>query len=266
MLERSAITRRRLKIAIAGAFTTAVLATAIALIIIYTNKEKKKNIEKDVPDDDSNSSLLQRHMPVFYADHREKHKVTNLITYTTTKEIVHDDTITGTVTENNGSVLLHYFLYYDQDGGMEVGGTVHDAHRYDLEHITVEVEKESRQVMGVLYQPHGSREHFWIRGEADLKRILVHGRRPVVYSSYSKHGSYSVDGTIFRYFGVANDVTENPVLQKYTLIEVPPALLQLERIDNKFRAIAPKLRTDVYAKRTVRLDDVRRRMLIAKFW
>ncbi len=211
-------------------------------------------------------ALLSKHFPVYHIDYREKLRVISLNRYVESKTLEEDDSVTAVaVRRAGGGWLLHYLCYYDADGGLNLGFTTIDEHRYDVEHLVVEVDANGA-VTGVLYQPHASKEHFWIRGAADLARVLVGAVRPLVYSSYGKHGCYPVPGLVLRYGGFASDSCLKPVRQKYVPVAPSPKVLKTEKIDGVFPALPPRLRGDLSAKPVARLDDVRTRMLFARFW
>jgi hypothetical protein len=254
------------------------IATAITLILIYTRKEKSQRKQLDIVSDTtarelsrspkSSSSmtdraLLDMFMPVYHLDYREKIRPVSLETYVSKKTLVEDGSVTGAITAspNTGNKYLHYFLYFPEDGGLLIAGKAVGAHAYDMEHIIVEVNIATESVVGVLYQPHGSREHYWIREKVDLVRILANDRRPAVYVSRGKHGNYPVSGTIYRYGGFASDVTDKPVRQKYHVVPASASLMKLKKIDGEFHGISKRLTHDFAQKPTERLDRVRRRML-----
>ncbi len=210
-------------------------------------------------------ALLSKHCPIYSTDHREKIMPISLDKYVVSKQCVSDDTVTACVTdEGDGVKHLHYFLYFASDGGLEVFQMVFDSHQYDLEHMIVEVDA-SGAVKGVLYQPHGSAEHFWIRG-SDLKSILAKGLRPLAFISRGKHGLYPLSGSILRYFGVASDECDKPVRRNYTPLLASASLMKLRHIDGVFPGIQGRITAPTHKKPTVPLKDVRSRLLFAKFW
>jgi hypothetical protein len=215
----------------------------------------------------NNIALLQTYAPVYFTDHAEKVQPISLELYVLTKAKLANGSVAGVVThstDNAAVTLLHYFVFYDHDGGLRILGNVFDSHPYDLEHLVVELTNST--VTGVLYQPHGGSEHFCIRGDKDLGSILIDGKRPRVYASRGKHAQYPVSGTVYRYAGIASDVCQQAVQQTFTVQEVSPAVMQVEYIDGVFKSVAPKVRQAVRSKPVLRLDKVKTHMLVAKFW
>jgi hypothetical protein len=203
-------------------------------------------------------SLLEQHCPVFFHDRHEKEELMNLNLYAENDAQVADRTCTGCVVHQQNLALLHYFFFYARDDGMKkLGLFVISSHRFDLEHVVVELTDGS--VTGVCYMPHGTGEHFWIRGH-DLKDILVNGTRPKVYASRGKHASYPIPGVIRRYGNLANDhhvplefdITVEPASQK---------LMSIDLIDNAFPAIKGRLNRNLSQYPTIPLNKVRTHLL-----
>jgi hypothetical protein len=212
-----------------------------------------------------NQTLLSRYCPVYNTDHKERIFPVSLEKYVSSKECIADGTVAGYVVDKLGGVKhLHYFLYFSADGGLEVFEVVFDDHLYDIEHMIVETNAQG-SVTGVLYQPHASREHFWIRHTADLQKILSGGQHPLVFVSRGKHGLYPLSGTILRFFGVASDQCERPVKQAYRAVEASDNLMSTLKIDGVFPGLPSRLTAAVDKKPVVRLGDVRSRLLF-KFW
>lgn len=205
------------------------------------------------------SLLLQKHCPLYYTDASEKTKMINLNVYVKEGVKNQDSTVTGLVTtQPDGRTLLHYFAFYPRDDGLQLFGCFSvDAHAYDLERVTVEL-NALQAVTGVCYFPHGEKEHFWIRGHADLEKILVQGRTRV-YCSRGKHASYPICGTIWRYLGFANDHI-NPVFASVNVVEVNQEVLDHPRIDGVFRNI-PLCLGEIDSLPTIALSRVRFHLL-----
>lgn len=203
------------------------------------------------------TSLLAAHTPLYFVDAAEKVKMINLNRYIAEGVQVEDNTVTGVVsTGPDGRTLLSYFAFYPRDDGLSVLGGLRtlDAHKYDLERVTVELDAQGT-VMGVCYFPHGHTEHYWIRGSSDLQKLLVQGR-PHVYCSRGKHGSYPVNGTIWRYFGFANDHCEPALLlPNVTVVPASEQALALPRIDGVFPGLPPNMRSNLSVLPTVALSS-----------
>jgi hypothetical protein len=214
----------------------------------------------------STDLLLQKHCPLYSTDYRENIFPISLEKYVETKQCVADNSVVAHLVEKpNDLKHLHYFLYFAADGGMEFFDIAFDGHQYDIEHMVVEVNGNDT-VTGVLYQPHGSKEHFWIRDPKDLTKILSGGTQPIVYVSRGKHACYPLSDTIFRYFGVASDECEHPVEHNYTAVQASTMLLNTDRIDGVFPGISTRLTVANENKPVVKLTDVGTRLLFRKFW
>ena len=115
-------------------------------------------------------------------------------------------------------------------------GSAVDAHKYDMEQLTVEV-SNGGTVLGVCYQPHGIKEHYWLRSDSDLKTVLRGNAQAKAYVSKGKHAVYPIEGRIWRYGGVANDVCMHPRSQQMR-VELPSdKVLAEDYIDSVFRSI-----------------------------
>lgn len=213
-------------------------------------------------------ALLQQYCPVYYFDARETIPLVNLESYAFGKADVRDNSVTGVVRYTNTTTDLHYFAFYLQDGGTSVLNTrftVGD-HAYDIEHLVVQIDNASRGVIAVIYQPHGTKEHFAIRDKDDIEAILSKGLRPVVFVARGKHANYPTPGTIWRYFGMANDYC-NPATLEDAKVTVNAASTQLQSIrtidGGKFRALRDRLAVDLNSKPSIRLAKVATRLRFA---
>jgi hypothetical protein len=268
---------QKAKVALASVSVVSLLTVAIALVIVFTHKEKSQRRELENGDtdvsvrqlsqaggaDSTDSALLSTYMPIYHLDYREKIMPVSLEQYVKDKKLVEDGSVTGTVTASPtaGNKYLHYFLYFPEDGGLFIGTKAVDAHRYDIEHLVVEVNVASGAVVGVLYQPHGGKEHYWLRDLADLARILAFDKRPSVYVSHGKHAGYPISGTIYRYGGFASDSIAKPVRQRYHVVPASAAVLKLKSIDGVFQGLPKRLDQDFAKKPNEKLDRARRRLL-----
>lgn len=203
--------------------------------------------------------VLSVHRPFFFKDFREKEPLINLNEYIASGRQVADNTCTGYIVRHGNVVLLHYFFFYLRDNGLRVLGFDIDAHKYDVEHIIVEL--TDQQVTGVCYLPHGSKEFYWIRGITDLSKILIDGTRPVVYASRGKHASSPVPGTIWRYFGVANDHVRKPVPSTVTVVAASDEVMAEPRIDNVFDSLQDRVVGNFKQYSVVPLSKVRTHLL-----
>jgi hypothetical protein len=209
--------------------------------------------------DDAITALLETHCPLFFRDRHETISLISMSEYVASGSVVPDDSIVGTVVYISPfQKHLHYFMFYDSDGGMPCCGRAIGSHKYDLEHMIVEITHNT--LTGVCYMPHGTAEWYWIRGQSDLQKITNGGLRPIVYSSRGKHASYPVSGTIYRYLGFANDHCV-PVTCSVTVQRASDALLSVDLIDGVFAALKPRIVGPFSQHPTVPLSSCRTRML-----
>lgn len=172
--------------------------------------------------------------------------------------------MTGYVTQSKtrvGDLHLHYFTFYAKDSGMQRFARVYDAHDFDIEHLIVEIDAAGI-VRGVLYMPHGSKEHFWIRHRDDLKEILEKGKRPKVFVSKDKHAQYPQEGRVLRYGLFANDNCTPKINSGFTVQVASQKALLTKYIDGVFRGLPSRIEMDFVSKPEVRLRSVRYRMLV----
>lgn len=208
-------------------------------------------------------TLLEKHCPQYFFDYRETCLPCSLNEYVTNKQFVCNGTVIGQVqSTNRKTLLLHYFLFFEKDLGMKLCFKVVDAHKYDMEQVTVEV-NQGGTVLGVCYQPHGIKEHYWLRGERDLKTVLHHNAQPRVYVSKDKHAIYPLQGRIWRYCGAANDICKQPKRQMIR-VEQPCFLVTKEDyIDSIFRSINRRMHhVSADPRPCVPLSTVKTRMLL----
>lgn len=118
--------------------------------------------------------------------------------------------------ETDDKIYIMYLYFYGLNGPYDIGpfqGAVNDKvlqdvrnyHESDLEHISVELDKKTKNITRIYYGSHGKTEGFWI--DAKSPDISWEGTHPVVYVAHYGHGLYPKAGTYVRIFGMANDVT-----------------------------------------------------------
>jgi hypothetical protein len=202
--------------------------------------------------------ILSLYCPIFHRDKYEKTELADMNEYIESNTIINNKTILGTVVNiSTTKTLLHYFFFYSQDDGLpyccySIGG-----HKFDLEHIIVEL--TNNKISGVCYMPHGGSEFYWIRNTSDLQ-LLLKANHPVVYSSRGKHASYPISGTIYRYFCFANDHCD-PVMIPIDVIEANSKTLATPLIDNVFAGITNRILGDFSQYPEIRLSKSRTKIL-----
>ena len=100
-------------------------------------------------------------------------------------------------------VVIQYVFIYPYNGAYLVFGKKYGQHQFDLEHVSVFVNKVTLQVDKIYYGAHRSRDGQWV----DKKDIEFEDERPVVYSAKHSHGCYWKPSVWYRVFGLANDHT-----------------------------------------------------------
>ncbi|KAG5187436.1 hypothetical protein JKP88DRAFT_307681 [Tribonema minus] len=167
-------------------------------------------------------ALLNAHCPIYNFDYREPDLPMSLEAYVATKQFVRSDTATGIVKQaGNGDSVLHYFLFFERDGGTVVDGKAFDAHPFDIEQVSVRVTKHG-VVNAVYFYPHSAVESFAITG-TDLDKVLQEGH-PIVYIAYGKHASYPVP-YVSRYL-MAGDECLKPVRYDVKAVQASNAVMK----------------------------------------
>ena len=210
----------------------------------------------------ANLRLLQKFLPIFHCDKSEKYLSVNANIFFETNKIIYDNTVVGFVLEKNSSKYLYYYMVYTQDGGKQILCYNIGGHLLDIEGIIVEVD-EYDNMTGLCYQPHGAKEHFWIKDPKDLRKICINNNARV-YMSKSKHASYPISGTIYRIYGFGND-TCNPKELPYKVIQMSN-YLQKTLNYGEMTGFPNRLTQNLTNIPIVRLKKIRYRSLLYKFW
>jgi hypothetical protein len=207
--------------------------------------------------------ILQKFEPKYFFDGEEKYLPANYSEFVTAGKAKYDSTVVGNVTYVNGKTRLHYFLYYTEDGGLEYFEISIGNHVYDIEHLIIEIDPKSSTIIGILFRPHGSSEHFWIRNPEDIKQIGE--QHPKVYVSRGKHAQYPISGTVFRYMGGANDSCDAKVYLDTAVVQVNPDVLKAS-VGGVMKSLRSRSLDNTTQFPSVKLKDVKLRMLLKKFW
>ena len=170
--------------------------------------------------------------------------------------------ILGHVIINNNKTYLYYYVVYEQDGGKQILCYSIDSHPMDIEGVIIELD-ETNAISGICYQPHGSKEHFWIRNKADITKICTNNR-PNVYMSVSKHASYPLPGKIWRIYGFGNDNCD-PVECKYTIVTLNDTLLH-RQVYGAMVGFPSRFAQDLSKTPEIRLSKLKFKSFLYKFW
>lgn len=209
-----------------------------------------------------NIKLLEKFLPIFHCDKSEKYLSVNGNIFFETNRIMYDNTVVGHVVEKNNNKYLYYYMIYTHDGGKQILCYSIGGHLLDIECVIVELD-EYDKMTGLCYQPHGTKEHFWIKDLDDLNKICKEDRA-MVYMSKSKHASYPIPGKIYRIYGFGNDNC-NPKELSYTVIQMSE-YLQNTLNYGAMSGFPNRLNQDLTTIPTIRLKQIKYKSLIYKFW
>eukprot|EP00904_Undaria_pinnatifida_P003239 jgi/Undpi1/12916/HiC_scaffold_7.g02582.m1 len=234
-------------------------------VVMGADSSKDVTGVADVDDD----ILLRRHFPRYHFDKEETVFPRDINKYMVDKSS--SPGCNGTVVrKEDGTVHLIYLNFYLADGGLQICGfdctccTV-GGHPYDLEVVIVELD-QTGTLSGLLFAPHGSEEHFWVRDPEDLEAALGgeggDGARPKVFVSRGTHASYPVSGTVYRIFGFANDVCNDPVESEIPFVPLEQAAIDLELIDDVFSGPKSKITRDWSVAPVSRVSSVKYQRLL----
>jgi hypothetical protein len=118
----------------------------------------------------------------------------------------------------SGTVRFQYWFFYPYNGAVpfitfNLGDHFVGAHEGDWEHVDVYVNLSSGVITQIFFAAHGSAEGKTLfkstTGEPDAAHFQIKEGRPVVYSAWHSHASYSFKGTHLRWITAffSNDVT-----------------------------------------------------------
>jgi hypothetical protein len=118
----------------------------------------------------------------------------------------------------NDKIYLTYILLLAHNGSYNILNiTEVGSHPGDLEHITVELNKDE-QLTRVFYSAHGKTDGRIV----DAKDVPMENGRIVAYSALNGHGLYPSEGFAFRVGGLANDLLEKGIRWQPNVVELFP--------------------------------------------
>lgn len=106
-------------------------------------------------------------------------------------------------------IYIQYIYIYGFNGPYDIGPIsgdkfdIQNAHEGDIEHITLELNKDTKNIERIFYGSHGSHEGFWL----NKNQAPFEGEHPIAYVALGGHGNYPREGTYVRIYGIANDIT-----------------------------------------------------------
>lgn len=200
--------------------------------------------------------MIDKFCPIYYFDKNEKYLPIDFNKYVNNNTI--DNNIVNCYIKNyNNLIYIYYWSFYLYDTGKTIFKI--NSHKYDIELVILEIKDD--KINRVCFCPHGQTEHFWLSIE-DTKSITENNKIKV-YVSNGKHASYPIPGTIWRYYGFANDVNNS----KYP-IYIKPVLLT----DNSINSELFKYKRSFIEKNIdidipcIALKKIRKRYLFKKIY
>ena len=117
--------------------------------------------------------------------------------------------------EQNNKLYIQYIHFYAFNAPFDVafltGDTnafdnIQDAHEADVEHVTLEFDKNTQALQRMYFSAHGTTEGVWMKAKGD--GIEYENGHPVVYSALGSHAAYPFAGYYTRIFGAGSDRTD----------------------------------------------------------
>jgi len=106
------------------------------------------------------------------------------------------------VRENKDTYDIYYILIFPYNGPRRILDVADaGAHYFDLEHLTVVVDKKTLKPIEVFYGAHGAEDGKWV----PWKDVQTEDGHPIALAALDGHGLYPEVGFAFRIGGLAND-------------------------------------------------------------
>jgi len=102
--------------------------------------------------------------------------------------------------EKPDTAYISYTHMYAYNGPTHLFGLPLGEHYADLEHVTVEVEKDQASLNRVYFSKHNGGS--WV----DKSLLIMEGQRPVVFSARNSHASYEYPQVCSRFYGAVADI------------------------------------------------------------
>lgn len=127
------------------------------------------------------------------------------------------DPIYSYVLEKDSEIHIFYVFLYPYNSSKNIAGIRKvGAHFGDLEHMTVVLDKTTKNIKEIFYSAHGNEEGRWVKKED----APFEGDRPIGYIAMGSHATYPKTGVVFRYYGFANDLVEKGIKWDPQVIQV----------------------------------------------
>lgn len=130
--------------------------------------------------------------------------------------------------EQDDKLYIQYLFLYGFNAPYSIGGLFSEkstyfagwrgAHQADLEHMTLEFDKNSRTLLRIYFSAHGRYDGMWLDWEGrDIER---EGTHPVIFISKGSHGVYPRAGVYRRALGFANDITNKGIRWEPRIVRI----------------------------------------------
>lgn len=128
--------------------------------------------------------------------------------------------------EEDGNIYIYYLYFYGFNAPYDIGPItgdtfdIQDAHEADLEHVTLELDKNTKALKRIFFAAHGTTEGFWL--PANHPDISWENGHPVTFSARGSHADYPRAVTYIRIYGIANDITDKGTRWTPKLVRIYP--------------------------------------------
>lgn len=113
--------------------------------------------------------------------------------------------------EQGDKIYLQYIFLYGFNAPYVIKNELFlGAHEADLEHFTVELDKNTKRATNIFYAAHGENEGILLSRDQMMSegQRYLEGTHPIVYIARGGHGTYPKEGIYVRFVGMANDITQ----------------------------------------------------------
>lgn len=108
----------------------------------------------------------------------------------------------------NEKIYIYFFLFYGYNGSYNILYIDETGQHYnDVEHFTYEIDIKTQKLERIFFSNHGKNDGIW-KNINDVEMDKIEKERPVLYIAKNGHGFYPKIGSIFRVYGLANDLTD----------------------------------------------------------
>ena len=127
--------------------------------------------------------------------------------------------------EQHGNLYIQYMFLYGFNGPYQMalpGKKIYlNPHEGDLEHFTIELDRETKKIRRYFYAAHEINEGVKMYPhQVSQERDSNGGVHPIVYIARGSHAAYSKEGVYVRVFGLADDHTKEGIRWEPNLIRV----------------------------------------------